>query len=466
MAKELAKHKKYKSKYRQNELFWGLGIEEETYLQFTKPIFVATPIIRQNHKEERYSVNYYASFKPGYEEAFEKVFPDASGCVAMPLFVNSHCLRKLNTDGIHDTTFEKVPQPNPKFKGKTLFTELQEFCPGVFKKEYEKNFTFDGDSIEFMTLDFYKATVGATIKELIDYKQAFFQKINAFLLEKKRWRDKGLLEWPRKNPGWAVFFSNPRNVAMFNNGTYHINITLPSLLGAKDTESDLPPPLLYPDIFQHHHKKAILLYQWLEPLLIAVYGSPDPFSAHFPEFAKGSQRCAISRYISVGTYDTDTMREGKVLTLEIEKIRASETPYWWYRRFHETSAYRELDKIGLDINYKKHYNHGIELRFFDWFIEDKLEELIKFLVCLADCALTRGESDVPAMSETGNDLVLGVFKEGPQFLMTDEMTAMYEKILGIQLPEIISVSAGFALISKEIIQFYRGGVCSKAMLLA
>jgi hypothetical protein len=160
------------------------------------------------------------------------------------------------------------------------------------------------------------------------------------------------------------------------------------------------------------------------------------------------------------------MREGKVLTLEIEKIRASETPYWWYRRFHETSAYRELDKIGLDINYKKHYNHGIELRFFDWFIEDKLEELIKFLVCLADCALTRGESDVPAMSETWNDLVLGVFKEGPQFLMTDEMTAMYEKILGIQLPEIISVSAGFALISKEIIQFYRGGVCSKAMLLA
>jgi hypothetical protein len=43
---------------------------------------------------------------------------------------------------------------------------------------------------------------------------------------------------------------------------------------------------------------------------------------------------------------------------------------------------------------------------------------------------------------------------------------MYEKILGIQLPEIVSVSAGFALISKEIIQVYRGGVCSKAMLQA
>jgi hypothetical protein len=241
---------------------------------------------------------------------------------------------------------------------------------------------------------------------------------------------------------------------------------LPSLLGAKDTESDAPPPLLHPEIFKQQHKQAILLYQWMEPLLIAVYGSSDPFSAYFPGFAKGSQRCAVSRYIGVGTYDTESMREGKVLTLEIEKIPASETSYWWYRRFHENSAYRGLDKIGLDINYKKHYNHGIELRFFDWFIEDKLEDLIKFLVCLADCALTRGESDVPAMSETWNNLVLGVFNEGAEFIMTDEMTAMYEKILGIQLPEIVSVSAGFTLISKEIIRLYREGVCSKAMLPA
>jgi hypothetical protein len=464
MAKELTKHKKYKSKYGENELFWGLGIEEETYLQFTKPIFVATPIIRQNHKEERYSVNYYASFKPGYEEAFEKVFPDASGCVAMPLFVNSHCLSKLDTDGNHDTTYEKVPQPNPKFKGKTLFTELQEFCPGVFKEEYEKNFTFDGDSIEFMTLDFYKATVGATIKELIDYKQAFLQKINAFLLEKKRWRDKGLLEWPRKNPGWAVFYSNPRNVAMFNNGTYHINITLPSLLGAKDTESDLPPPLLYPDIFQHQHKKAILLYQWLEPLLIAVYGSPDPFSTSCTGFAKGSQRCAISRYIGVGTYDTSVMKEGKILTQEVTGIRGADMPFWWYGRFHAISAYNGLNKIGLDINYKKHYNHGIELRFFDWFHEDWLGGLLTFLVGLADCALDRPEADEPALSETWNDLVFGVFTEGGQFIMTGQMTGMYEKILGIELPEKINVLEGFALLAKEMKVKYKEGVCSRVML--
>ena len=467
MAKELTKHKKYKSKYGQNELFWGLGIEEETYLQFTKPIFVASPIIRRCHAEERYSVNYYASFKPGHEKAFGKVFPDASGCVAMPLFVNSHRLSKLNTDGVHDTTYEKVPRPNPAFKGKTFFAELQEFYPTVFQEGYEKNFTFDGDSIEFMTLDFYKTTASAVIKELVEYKRGFLQKINAFLKEKKRWREKGLLEWPQKNPGWAVFFSNPRNVAMFNNGTYHINITLPSLLGTKDTESELPPPLLYPDIFRHQHKKAILLYQWLEPLLIAVYGSPDPFSEKgCSGFAKGSQRCAISRYIGVGTYDTSLMKEGKILTQEVSDIRGADLPYWWYGRFHAVSAYNGLNKIGLDINYKKHYNHGIELRFFDWFSEERLNGLLVFLVGLADCALERPEADEPAISETWNDLVFGIFMEGPEFVMTKEMTGMYEKILGIELPETLHITAGFNLIAKEIRRIYKDGICAKSMLPA
>ena len=57
--------------YGQNELFWGLGIEEETYLQFNKLIFVSTPLIREQHTEERYSVNYYFSYKPDYKKAVE-----------------------------------------------------------------------------------------------------------------------------------------------------------------------------------------------------------------------------------------------------------------------------------------------------------------------------------------------------------------------------------------------------------
>ncbi len=76
---EFVKHLRYKSLYRENELFWGLGVEEETYLQFTKPLYVAAPILRSCHAAERYSVRYFKTYKPNYTLAFEKLFPDASG---------------------------------------------------------------------------------------------------------------------------------------------------------------------------------------------------------------------------------------------------------------------------------------------------------------------------------------------------------------------------------------------------
>ena len=46
---EFVKHLRYKSMYKENELFWGIGIEEETYLQFTEPLYVAAPIIKRCH---------------------------------------------------------------------------------------------------------------------------------------------------------------------------------------------------------------------------------------------------------------------------------------------------------------------------------------------------------------------------------------------------------------------------------
>ena len=93
---ELDKHKKYKSKYGEKELFWGLGIEEETYFQFTRPIYAAAPLIRDNHKAERYSVDYYKSLKPVHKEAFKQLFPDASGFLPLPYFFNGHSFQSID----------------------------------------------------------------------------------------------------------------------------------------------------------------------------------------------------------------------------------------------------------------------------------------------------------------------------------------------------------------------------------
>jgi hypothetical protein len=124
MAKVFEKHKKYKSTYGSSELFWGLGIELETYFQFAKPIQVAAPIMRLCHKPERYSVDYYKSYTHIHTNMFDKLFPDSSGCFPLPFFINGHALSKLDRYGVHATTYEKVPKPNPKFAGKTLLDEL------------------------------------------------------------------------------------------------------------------------------------------------------------------------------------------------------------------------------------------------------------------------------------------------------------------------------------------------------
>jgi hypothetical protein len=57
------------------------------------------------------------------------------------------------------------------------------------------------------------------------------------------------------------------------------------------------------------------------------------------------------------------------------------------------------DNIGLDINFNKYPNHGIELRFLDYFDENKLPELLNFFVLLLDYSLKYNISSV-----TNNDI--------------------------------------------------------------
>ena len=445
-AAALPKHARYKTAYNPaGGLFWGLGIEVETYLQFTRPLHVATPVIRSCHSPERYSVAYSAAYKPTVlATALETTYPDVSGCLPLPFCVNSHGLTAMDVAGNHKTTYEKTPRVNPAFTGKTWFEELQAFDPDFFGKGYEVLFTFDGDSIEFMTQRFFCATTDQVVKELTGVKAAFLTRLNSFVAKRQLFKRHGAaLRWAPNNPAFVVQRTNPSQVAMFNNGTYHINITLPSYTEPA-AAGDLPA-LLYPSAFIADHRRFIRLIQWLEPLILAVYGSADSLGsrglAHFtrasPEgfahFTRASQRCAISRYIGIGTYDTEAMPEGKILTADIPKIRGADQPFWWYRRFHETSAYIPLTTIGMDINFRKHHNHGVEIRCLDWFPEQLLPGLLAFFVRLADLSLTRPLAPEAAMSETWNDLVVGIMQEGTAFHVDAATAARYELILGFSL---------------------------------
>ena len=430
----LEKHKKYCSMYRENEIYWGFGIENEVYLQFERKKEVSKAFFLENHKRERYSVNYYDNYKQidhSLKRAFENYWNEMqgweSGFLPLPIMMNSHSFINTDINNQSIKLYSKDGIPNPSFSGKTLFDDLMSE-QGYFTETNNLEWLFDGDSIEFATIHFYNATIQNVLKELKDFKQRFITNINKFLDEKEVpfYKDNGKLRIMDKNQPFAVYLTNMQNVGIFNNGTLHINITLPTELGENGIIMDS-------EKFTNDHKKAIRLIQWMEPLFIAVYNNPDPLSLvgkNKIKFTMASQRCAISRYIGVGTYDTDKMEKGKILTRKIEEMGLPE--YFWYNKYHETSAYNQLKEIGFDINFNKHYSHGLEIRFFDHISEENmLEEACEALALLMDFLSNESTILNPQKNKLWNDIVVKIMQYGKTTNLINDEQKLYEDLFGI-----------------------------------
>ena len=417
------KHTRYLSHYQPNDYFWGIGIENETYIQFLKMFAHPTTGIHQHHRPERYSVNYYVGLQPEYKEHVKALFPTNKTHYQIPIFMNSHTLQKTDISGNHQTTYEKEPKPNPEYKGKSLHEVLCIHNPDIFAKKYKLDYTFDGDTIEFMTQNYYKCTAEDSIEELIEEKQLFLNALNTAFKELNVFQEYGPLLYPARNEPFVSYLTNPKNIAIFNNGTYHINITLPTQLG-----SDAEP--IDGTRFVQTHKTLIRFIQVLEPFLIIKYGTPDPFSQVSPKYSAGSQRCAVSRYIGIGTYDTDIMLTGKILNAPIESFPQSKLEYWWYKKYNETSNYIPLPKIGVDINFRKHGVHGIEIRFLEWFPESRLPELFETLIHLCDYSLQHENIENPILDPIWNNFVVRSLQQGAKLRLENDELEYFSKIFG------------------------------------
>ncbi len=385
--RNLPKHERYGSAYKRFGWFWGLGVEHETYLMSTQTRKI-TVFDSAAMKPERYSVSYYKNYQAEpLRDALADVLAAAGGSLTVPVILNCHSLTDCDIFGEHSTTYEREPKPNPKFAGRTMYEWMCQHSAWL-RDELGKVFMWDGDTVEFMTQRFYCATVGSVMKELEDGERRFEAEM-AKLPKAGVLVAYGPLRLaaPQNEP-WATHLTNPRAVSMFNNGTFHINVTLPTRLGF-----NCQP--LRPDRFRRRHQRLARLIQWVEPLWISVHGSGDPFATASPrfgaQFAAGSQRLAVSRYIGLGTYDTETMPVGKILQVPREGM-----DYPWYDRLHERTAYAPLDVVGLDLNFNKHGAHGLELRFLDQMPLPALRSIMEQVVVLCDMALESKKGwDIP-----------------------------------------------------------------------
>lgn len=395
------KHARYGDAHVPGEVFWGIGIENETYLELFDGLEVPPTFLLENQCRERYSVNYWGQFKDGAiaEALGEWVKTRDSNILLrlqslrLPLLINGHTLARCDRWGEHRTTYTRIPNPNPRFVGKTLLEELEAWEPAVWNTgsqggERDHTWCFDGDTVEFMTQGFRNTTVEAVWIELMNTKARWLASLRRYLAANRQRVERllrGPVGFPGANYGFAVFLTNRRNVGIFNNGTFHLNLTAPTALDKNGRIADWPR-------FRRVHQLAARLFQWISPLLVARFGAADPFAnldgvgelaAGFPA---GSQRLAASRYVSVGTYDTRTMIEGKLLTRPHTEMP---TATWWHEMYARRpyAAYRQLDEIGFDINFHKFPNHGLEFRIFDWVPEIHLLEILYLCVWLLDQAV-------------------------------------------------------------------------------
>ncbi len=402
---------------------WGIGLENETYLQLENSLEVTGEFIQEKIGCERYSIDYRTCYKSGVlNSVLDNSFIKKNAYIVSRM-INSHTLDKLDLNFQHKTiALIKPVVDNPNYSGKSIlesFLETQAY--NIQSMVTQKNnpmgsVNFDGDSIEFVTKYFENRTIADSCDELRASKQLFIDKLN----ESEVFDEK--LDFPKYNIGVNMFMSNQENLVLFNNGTYHFHITLPVL-----TENSRIVD--YPS-FDAMHSNAIYLLQWFEPFFIATLGSPDIMAVISnrhnlkEQFAMGSARNAMSRYTGVGTFNK-SMAKGKILTYNVDEFRKllkfkKEDGIWWRDQIESSLDYELLSDIGLDFNQEKMYQSGFEFRSFDEFPTSFLNDVLHAIVLICEHSLH--VSDVMWGHDTvvWNNLVFKALKEGFQTKITSE----------------------------------------------
>jgi hypothetical protein len=403
--------------------YWGIGLENETYFQFEESLVVSGQFIQEKMGRERYSIDYLKCYKEGsLEKLLAKAF-DTNKNYSVSQMMNSHSLEKLDIHFQHKTIQSAPPLlDNPDYAGKSileLFLEKQPFQ--IQSMLTQKNnpmgsIIFDGDTIEFVTKYYENRTIQESFNELKASKKLFLDKLNeAKILP-------GPLTYPQYNIGINMFMSNQKKLVLFNNGTFHFHITLPTL-----TEDSR---IVDYAAFDQAHHKAIYLLQWFEPLFIATLGSPDIMSVISDKFnmeekfAGGSMRNAMSRYTGVGTYHK-SMPKGKVLTFPVDEFRKilkfqKDENIWWRDRIESELCYELLSDVGLDFNREKLYQSGYEFRSFDEFPTEYLPEVLHAIVLISEHAQHEDEIEWASNNVIWNNLVFKTLTQGYKTEMTEE----------------------------------------------
>ena len=162
--------------------FWGIGLENETYLQFEESLVVSGQFIQEKMGRERYSLDYLKCYKDGcLERVLARAFSSSQNYIVSQM-MNSHSLEKLDVHFQHKTIPSAPPLiDNPDYSGKSIIELFLEKQPHQIQSMLtQKNnpmgsLIFDGDTIEFVTKYYENRTIQESFNELKATKKLFLE---------------------------------------------------------------------------------------------------------------------------------------------------------------------------------------------------------------------------------------------------------------------------------------------------
>jgi len=125
------------------------------------------------------------------------------------------------------------------------------------------------------------------------------------------------------------------------------------------------------------------------------------------------------------------------------------------------TAYRPLDVIGLDINYNKHWAHGLELRFFDQIPMENLEAVLKQVVALMDVAMG-GSVTNPCRSMDWQRMAVSALFQGGDWILEPVEINLLCSVVGVAGD--VKEPARAAMVLRLIMNKIPAGFCWRRMV--
>jgi len=474
-------------------MHWGLGIEHEVNFYEPDPVSVQGSTVKERFgkdlkvKDTRDRKLMVEMFEP--QESYEVIvrYPISVVYLAIKYGLLPQLLKPQSVEFLNYfetlrqnpsfTKWEKKFSTQGKFKGETLdlINEMtREALPKVTAsttqlEQLAERITLDfsnlGLYVEFVTKNFENATVGGIVAELEAAEALFLTLAKALTgsaIAPAKFGNTALIQINHDMYGNRL--PSPRLFTDYN-GSYHINITLPFL----KSEQQRP--------FLERTRAAMLVIQWVEPLLMATYGQPDPFSfGDDDKFTEASFRMLNNRHSALATQDVSEDADVvEQLTKGSLTLRQVTNPPQYRKEIYDIlTGYLEPRAIGSDFRRDPEKTaFGFEYRTTDHFPTKYLPSLIRILILLSDHSYVLWKDaqlpQDPRFHKTFTAVTNAIFVEGWNALLTQKHIDTWRDMLSLPLivtGDRVTAQKVFSVIVQELWALYgspRPGLPPKGM---